>query len=203
MVFGFIKIGKLIDCIPHSVVSGFMSGIGVIIIIGQRYSLFRVNTSFELLANNSSHVGDLFNGVNWWSLLLAVMTLAVIYILPRFTKIIPSSLAALIPDYAFCQLCFLPEKSVELIGNIPTGIPVPHLGEIARFDWLNLNIWMSMLPVALTLAALASLDSLLTSVVADNLTKTKHDSNKEIDFSRTRKHGFWIFWWSSWGWSLG
>jgi SulP family sulfate permease len=71
----------------------------------------------------------------------------------------------------------IPTGSVNVIGEIPTGIPVPHLSDIARFDW---SMILDVVPLALTLAALASIDSLLTSLIADNITKTNHDSNKEL-----------------------
>ena len=179
VLFGIIKIGKYVRYIPYPVLSGFMSGIGVIIILQQLYPLIGQSGSgsmLDLLMGFPSAVGH----TSLAALLLGVGTVAIIYLFPLLTKKVPSTLVALVVMTVVSLLVDM--DGVPAIGNIPSGLPMPVFAK-AGLDFGNIN-WGAVLSAAiipgLTLAGLGSIDTLLTSVVADNITKTKHDSNREL-----------------------
>jgi len=112
--------------------------------------------------------------VNVESVGLAVATIATIYLFPLVTKLIPSTLVALIALTAISTSMGL---DVAIIGNIPEGLPALHFDALDHIDFSDP---MLIIIPGLTLAALGTIDSLLTSIVADNMTKTQHNSNKEL-----------------------
>lgn len=171
IAFGVFRLGGLIHYIPYPVISGFMSGIGVIIVVlqlPQALGAPAVGNPVDAVKALPEAVGNL-NGA---ALAIAAATIAIIYLMPRLTKVVPGTLVALI---AMTVVAFAAGLEVPKLGEIPTGRPRLTIG--GGIDW-------SMLPLviapAFTLALLASIDSLLTSLVADNVTKTKHDSNREL-----------------------
>ncbi len=173
IVFGLTQIGKLVQFIPYPVVSGFMSGIGLIIIFLQLFPLVGHSSPNKITEVFASIMTPLQN-MNWPAFLLGALTIAIIYLFPRVTKLVPSTLVALIVVSLIPQFVAM---DIPKIGNIPEGLP--HLN-FDIFSGLNMsNIGLILVP-AITLAALGSIDSLLTSVVADNITKTKHNSNREL-----------------------
>ncbi len=177
---GLLKLGKFIKYIPYPVVSGFMSGIGVIIIVTQIFPFFGAESPAGGALGTISNIHRIPELVNFYSVGIAVITVILIYSLPFITKKIPATLVALIlvsiaayylvPDGLFLK--------INSKGALPTGLPD------VNFDFLkvlaNPKVLVRIFEYAFTLAALGSIDSLLTSVVADNVTKTKHDSNKEL-----------------------
>lgn len=244
--FGIIKLGRYIKYIPYPVVSGFMSGIGVIIIITQLFPLLGYNAGDDaalvqerlpraeeqilegiireqeqagtykgvmdgsvitatnarfqqvtndeisdkarsLVSRQSKKVVGTFqlitrpfttnNGINWFNLLLGLGTVIVIYGFKRITKAVPSSLVALVL-FTLVAFFFIDEGAVPVIGQVTQGLPEIQVSFLASLiDFGNLGL---IIKFAATLAALGAIDSLLTSVVADNLTKTKHDPNQEL-----------------------
>ncbi|MEM9928337.1 MAG: SulP family inorganic anion transporter [Bacteroidota bacterium] len=245
MVFGIIKLGRYIKYIPYPVVSGFMSGIGVIIIITQLFPLLgynptndealveanlikaeeqilekiireeeqkgtykgimdgavieatsaafaqvtgeQIRTEAQKLAKRqaSGTVGTIkhflrpfqTNGINWLNFLLAIGTIIIIYGFKRITKAIPSSLVALVL-FTLIAYFFIAPGAIPIIGEVQQGLPPFYFGFFSEFT--NTGTLMLILKFSFTLAALGAIDSLLTSVVADNLTKTRHDSNQEL-----------------------
>ena len=180
ILFGVIKIGKYVRYIPYPVLSGFMSGIGVIIILQQLYPLVGLKSpvmTIDMITELPSRVAG---GISLNALWLGLGTIAIIYLFPLLTKKIPATLVALIVMTVVSLFVDLPEKLT--IGSIPAGLPVPFFAkegiELAGIDWIGV-LKASIIP-GLTLAGLGSIDTLLTSVVADNITKTKHNSNKEL-----------------------
>lgn len=101
-------------------------------------------------------------------------TIATIYIFPRITKLIPSALIALI---GLTVVSTIMNLDVKIIGDIPEGLPSLKIDSLVNVDFSHP---MLLIIPALTLAALGTIDSLLTSIVADNMTKTQHNSNKEL-----------------------
>lgn len=163
--FGYLKLGNYLKFIPLPVVSGFMNGIAILIIISQ----IKYLTS---------------------STLVVLISIVLMFISMKKIKAFPASLMALIlgsiavlglenilPSLHI-GLPFIGEISlfgqVERIGEIPKGLPQFHL-PIA-----DLQTYILLLPSAFSIAILASIDSLLTSVVMDNISGTKHNSNKEL-----------------------
>lgn len=173
VAMGVIKIGEYIKYMPYPVISGFMSGIGVIIIILQIFPFFGM-TSPKTIIDTLASLGEIFTSFNASAVFLSVGTVATIYILPKFTKAVPSTLVALI---AFTLIAYFLDMQVPIIGDIPTGLPEVHFETLLPTNWHDP---MLIIVSAITLAALGAIDSLLTSVVADNMTKTQHKSNKEL-----------------------
>jgi len=176
IVLGLIKVGQYVKYIPYPVISGFMSGIGVIIILLQIYPMLGHNSPKQIL-DVFTHFGDEFNrfsSLNWSAIGLAVVTIAIIYLFPKITKAVPSALVALVGVTA---ISFFMGLDVAVIGDIPSGLPEFYLGAILHINITDLSY---IIVPAATLAGLGAIDSLLTSVVADNITKTKHNSNREL-----------------------
>jgi SulP family sulfate permease len=173
ILLGVLKIGQYIRYMPYPVVSGFMSGIGVIIILLQIFPFFG-QVSPKSITQILIETPALLGKINPISVALASATIAIIYLFPKLTKIIPSALVALV---VLTILSTLMALDVAIIGDIPTGFPKLQLSTLSTLD---LSAPMLIIIPAITLAALGAIDSLLTSIVADNMTKTQHQSNKEL-----------------------
>ncbi|MCQ2298968.1 MAG: SulP family inorganic anion transporter [Bacteroidales bacterium] len=180
ILFGVIKIGKYVRYIPYPVLSGFMSGIGVIIILQQIYPLLGLSTSgsmIQILAGIPAAIP----GTNLIALILGIATILIIVLLPKIcpkvTNIIPATLIALI---VVTVISLFMGDGLPIIGEIPSAIPTPVFvhNMVHDVDWLA-AVQAAIVP-GLTLAGLGSIDTLLTSVVADNITKTHHNPNKEL-----------------------
>ncbi|MBP6540100.1 MAG: SulP family inorganic anion transporter, partial [Saprospiraceae bacterium] len=171
ILMGILKLGQYIKYIPYPVVSGFMTGIGVIIIMLQLFPMLGYEspkTIPQILVN----IGDPLRDIHYPSLGLTVLTMIIVYLFPKVSKTIPSTLVALI---SVTVLAWGLSMDVAIIGAIPSGLPNLHFELFTAISDFNL-----ILMPAVTLAALGAIDSLLTSVVADNVTKTSHESNKEL-----------------------
>ncbi len=173
MLFGFINIAGYIKYFPYPVVSGFMSGVGLIIVLLQILPLFGLVSPKSTLAV-LGELPSLFSSFNWQALTLGGLTIAIYYLFPKITKAIPSALVALI---VVSVVAFLLKWDVPIIGEIPSGLPSLQLDGILTIDS---SAYALIGEYALVLAVLGSIDSLLTSVIADNMTKTKHNSNREL-----------------------
>ena len=180
ILFGVIKIGKYVRYIPYPVLSGFMSGIGVIIILQQLYALVGLKSPVLTVDMIMELPERLSGGVSYVALLLGLGTIAIIYLMPKISKKVPATLVALIV-MTVVSLFFEMEDRL-LIGAIPGGLPMPFFANanisLAGIDWYE-TLKVAIVP-GLTLAGLGSIDTLLTSVVADNITKTHHNSNQEL-----------------------
>lgn len=245
ILLGFAKLGSYIKYIPYPVVSGFMTAIGVIILLTQilpflgyypKEDMAFVNqmkpeaeavifdkilkeeagedilvlddyssvtpkaqqvTQEEILSEAKTLVGNSSSGVigslktipralkhiSWTSVILALATIFIIYGFKRITKAIPSTLVALLVVSGFAFL-FLKEqglfgeKGYRTISEIPRGFP--KFWGIELFSGLKISTLVPFLGSAVMLSLLGAIDSLLTSVVADNMTKTRHNSNREL-----------------------
>ena len=170
--FGIIGIGKWIKYIPYPVISGFMCGIGVIIIILQINPFLGVD-GFGSIVYTLTHLFETIDKASYEAIIVASISLAIMFLTPkRVSKIVPSALIALV---AVTYFSIFMNYNIKTIGEIPMGLP-EFIFPIS-FDILQLS---TILTLAITLSLLASIDSLLTSVVADSKTKTKHDPKKEL-----------------------
>ena len=180
IIFGILRIGKYVKYIPYPVLSGFMSGIGVIIILQQIYPLLGLKSPVLVVDMILRFPSQIAVGFNTTALLLGLGTIALVVSFPKLTKKVPATLVALI-IMTFISI-FSGIDAALTIGKIPSGLPVPFFSRegmsLGAVDWL-LVLQASIIP-GLTLAGLGSIDTLLTSVVADNITKTKHNSNREL-----------------------
>lgn len=173
IVFGLLKVGEYVKFIPYPVLSGFMTGIGVIIIILQilpAMGLVSPSKIIEVFRELPSAIAH-FNPV---SILITASSILIIYIFPRISKVVPGALIALLFTSAAAWLFKL---DVPLIGEIPSGLPSLKLASLSSLGLADLRY---VIFPAIALAGLGAIDSLLTSVVADNMTRTKHSSNKEL-----------------------
>jgi len=173
ILFGILRLGKYITLVPYSVVSGFMSGIGVIIITLQIGPLLGISTRGGVLESLSTLVNNFTpNGA---AIAVAVMTLAIVFLTPRIiSQWVPSPLLALLIVTPL-SILLLGDSSIDRIGAIPEGglslsLPDPSLG----------NFFPIILKAGLVLAVLGAIDSLLTSLVADNISQTRHNSDREL-----------------------
>ena len=171
IVFGVLKLGQYIKLVPYPVISGFMSGIGCIIIALQFARLFghepEGGGTIPALAAIPAAVAD----PNFSALVIGVVTLAVVFFWPpKWGKWLPGALAALVIG----TLLSLFLKGAPILGDIPTGLPAFSLPEFSR------ESIAVVFEAAFILAVLGAIDSLLTSLVADNMTRTRHDSEKEL-----------------------
>ncbi len=175
ILFGVLRLGKYITLMPYTVISGFMSGIGAIIILLQigpllgHQSSASVVDSFGRLLSSSFWIG-----LNPAATGLGILTLAIVFLTPpKLTRVFPSPLLALIVG-TLISVYLLPDADIRRIGEIPTSLPSLHW-PVFKPDQLK-----EMLGYGLMLATLGSIDSLLTSLVADNITRTQHDSDREL-----------------------
>ena len=173
VLFGILKIGKYIKYIPYPVLSGFMSGIGIIIIIFQIFPMLGLASPSKIV-DVFIDLPNALNGYNYLSVILTICTIIIIYFVPKITKLIPSTLIALI-IVSLASLLF--HFDIPLIGEMPTGLPSLKISSLLGLKFSDIGL--VLLP-AITLAGLGTIDSLLTSVVADNITRTKHNSNREL-----------------------
>ncbi|MBB5210627.1 SulP family inorganic anion transporter [Microbulbifer hydrolyticus] len=170
IVFGVLGIGHYIRLVPYPVISGFMTGIGVIIIILQLNPVLgHASPSGTLGA--LGNIPEALSAIHPANLLLGIATLVMVYMWPaKWGRYVPSPLAALIVGTLVAYVAL----DVPVLGSIPTGLPelqMPVLGG---------DNMVLVIEAAIILAILGSLDSLLTSLVADNMTRTRHHSNKEL-----------------------
>ncbi|RED48187.1 SulP family inorganic anion transporter [Seonamhaeicola aphaedonensis] len=173
VIFGFLNIAGYVKYFPYPVVSGFMSGVGLIIVILQLFPFAGLDSA-KSTVKVIQEFPRLFSEANVYALLLGAITIIIYFVFPKITKAIPSALVALIIT---TLIAFFFKLEVPLIGNIPSGLPSFQLGGILEID---ASAYSTILEYAVVFAVLGSIDSLLTSVIADNMTKTKHNSNREL-----------------------
>ena len=171
ILFGVFRLGQFITLMPFPVISGFMTGIGTIIILLQLPPFLGAEAIVGVVDVVTS-VPDMILNASIPSLVLGGTTLLIVYATPRsIEKWLPAPLIALFVGTLLSLYFF---QNVDVIGVIPTGLPSLH------WPVVNLDLAQDMLISALMLATLGSIDSLLTSLVADNLTRTQHRSEREL-----------------------
>lgn len=173
IVFGLLNIAGYIKYFPYPVVSGFMSGVGLIIVLLQLFPFAGLSSPKSTIAVIQD-LPRLFTELNFHALLLGLLTVLIYYVFPLISKAIPSALVALI---VASLVGYYSGWEVPIIGEIPSGLPALQFSGMFAVDPAAFSL---ILEYAVVLAVLGSIDSLLTSVIADNMTKTKHNSNREL-----------------------
>lgn len=174
IIFGLLKLGRYVTLMPYTVISGFMSGIGVILIILQLGPFLGQSAPSGGVIGVITHLPELLQNAVIPEVILSVLTLAVLFFMPkRLKRLLPPQLLVLIAGTALSILAF-GNTDIRRIGAIPAGLPAIQL---PTFTPEQLQV---MIINALVLGALGCIDALLTSMVADSLTRTQHDSNKEL-----------------------
>ncbi|MFN3926139.1 MAG: SulP family inorganic anion transporter [Pseudanabaenaceae cyanobacterium] len=173
IICGYFKLGKYITNMPYSVISGFMSGIGVILIILQIAPFIGQTAPKGGVVGTLMNLPELLGKINPIALILAVLSVVVIYAVPsRFKRFMPPQLLALLVGTGV-YLVFFPGQ-VATIPDIPMGLPTL---QIPTFTPGKLT---TVLIDGIVLGMLGCIDTLLTSVIADSLTRTEHNSDKEL-----------------------
>ncbi|UTW57818.1 SulP family inorganic anion transporter [Kordiimonas sp. SCSIO 12603] len=171
IAFGLMKVGQLIRLVPYPVVSGFMSGIGVIIIALQTSRLFGHEPSSSGTIAALEAIPGAVADPNLTALAIGVVTLAIVFMWPKnLGKIVPAPLAALV----VATIISIAFEGAPILGDVPTGLPSFILPAFEKDSVLI------VLEAAFLLALLGAIDSLLTSLVADNMTRTRHNSDQEL-----------------------
>ena len=172
VLIGVLRIGRFIAYTPHVVVSGFMTGIGIIVMLIQTLPFLGASTASGGAVGALRALPEALANLNVSALVIAVVTLAIGVLWPRrLQRFVPAALVALI---AGTLLGVLTLRDAPVIGAVPTGLPQLHL-ELPSVGFL-----LRALQPALILALLGSVDSLLTSLVADSLTGTQHNPDREL-----------------------
>ncbi|WP_448597038.1 bicarbonate transporter BicA [Thermoleptolyngbya sp.] len=174
ILFGVFRLGKYITLMPYSVISGFMSGIGVILIILQIAPFLGQRAPKGGVLGTVTSLPTLLANLNPAAALLGGLTLAIIFLWPRKLKrYAPPQLVALVVGTA-ASLMLFPGVDIPRIGEIPMGLPTLQVPTFTP------SLMTKMLVDAAMLGMLGCIDTLLTAVIADSLTRTEHDSNKEL-----------------------
>ncbi|MDV2683232.1 SulP family inorganic anion transporter [Alkalihalophilus lindianensis] len=154
IIFGVFKLARFMKFIPRSVMVGFVNALAILIFMAQ----------FEQ-----------FEGATWMMYGLVAATLAIIYLLPRVTKVVPSALAAIVVITAIVIFMSIDVRTVGDMGALQQALPMFLIPQIP----LNLETLMIILPYSLALAIVGLLESLLTANIVDDMTDTDSDKNKE------------------------
>lgn len=174
MAFGLMRLGNFVTMMPYGVVSGFMSGIGIILIILQIGPLLGQAAPTGGVFNIVKSIPDLIANVQLHELMLGGITIAILFLMPKqLKKYMPPQLLALIV-VTIISLIFFDMETIRRIGEIPTGLPEFNMPVFSAEQW------QVMMIDAIVLGLLGCIDALLTSVVADSLTRKQHNSDKEL-----------------------
>jgi SulP family sulfate permease len=163
MAAGFLKLGKLMRLVPHPVIFGFVNGLAIIIFMSQ----------FDQFKDNA---GQWLTGTPLFVLLgLVLATMLIIWGLPKLTKVIPSSLAAILVIFGVVTFMGIDTKTVGDVATIKGGFPPFHIPDLP----FNLETLKIILPYAVIVAGVGLIESLLTLNIIDEITETRGRSNKE------------------------
>jgi len=174
IIFGVFKLGKYVTLMPYSVISGFMSGIGVILIILQIAPFLGQAPPKGGVLGTVTAIPQLLTRINPPEAILGAVTLAIIFLMPKKLKrLVPPQLIALIVGTVI-SLTVFQGADIRRIGEIPVGLPPLY---VPTFTPGQLTV---MFVDGVMLGMLGCIDTLLTAVIADSLTRTEHKSDKEL-----------------------
>lgn len=171
---GWLKLGRYFTLMPYSVISGFMSGIGVILILLQIPAILGQANPGGGVVGVVRALPDLLRRADPAEALLGAITLALLFGLPaRLKRYAPPPLIALVVGTALALTLFA-DADLRQIGPIPTGLPT------LRLPTLTAALWTEVLLDGMILGVLGAIDTLLTALIANSLTRTEHDANREL-----------------------
>lgn len=174
MLFGALRLGKYVTLMPYTVISGFMTGIGAILIILQLGPFLGHAPPAGGVLGTLGTLPELVATIAPAETALALLTLGLILFFPkRLRSILPPQLVALVLG-TLISLYVFGQVDIRRIGEIPSGLPSLQL------PVFTLGQWQLMVVNALVLAVLGSIDALLTSVIAESITRKEHSSDKEL-----------------------
>nr|WP_263856287.1 SulP family inorganic anion transporter [Vibrio alginolyticus] len=174
ILLGTLKLGKYVTLMPYSVISGFMSGIGVILIILQLSPLMGHAAPSGGVLGTLSALPEAISNLKFSELFLGLLTLGILFFFPKqYRKYVPAQLVALVAVTLLSVILFDTED-IRRIGEIPAGLP----SLVAPY--IDTDMFVEMVIDALVLGTLGCIDTLLTAVIGDSLTRKEHDSDKEL-----------------------
>ncbi|MCR9524245.1 SulP family inorganic anion transporter [Vibrio alginolyticus] len=174
ILLGTLKLGKYVTLMPYSVISGFMSGIGVILIILQLSPLMGHAAPSGGVLGTLSALPETISNLKFSELFLGLLTLGILFFFPKqYRKYVPAQLVALVAVTLLSVILFDTED-IRRIGEIPAGLP----SLVAPY--IDTDMFVEMVIDALVLGTLGCIDTLLTAVIGDSLTRKEHDSDKEL-----------------------
>lgn len=174
ILFGILKLGHYVTMMPYTVISGFMTGIGLILIVLQLGPFLGHATPPGGVLGTLGQLDALIASIRPAETALAVFTLGLLLFFPsRLRRFVPPQLLALVIG-SLVSIWLLADSDIRRIGEIPTGLPELQLPVFSAGQW------QLMVVDALVLAVLGSIDALLTSVIAENMTRREHSANKEL-----------------------
>ncbi|EID7757416.1 TPA: SulP family inorganic anion transporter [Vibrio parahaemolyticus] len=174
ILLGTLKMGKYVTLMPYSVISGFMSGIGVILIILQLSPLLGHAAPAGGVLGTLSALPETISNLKFNELFLGLLTLGILFFFPKkYRKYVPAQLVALVAVTLLSVMLFDTED-IRRIGEIPAGLP----SLVAPY--IDPDMFVEMVIDALVLGTLGCIDTLLTAVIGDSLTRKEHDSDKEL-----------------------
>lgn len=183
LLMGLFRLGTVIKFIPYPIIVGFTSGIAVTIFTTQVADIFGLDFDGEKVPGDFIEKWALyfrhFDTVNWWNTLVAVLSIAIIALTPKLMRRIPGSLVAIVVMTAavWALRRYAGIDSIDTIGDrftIRSELPAAALPAL---DWEAVR---SLFPVAVTIALLGAIESLLSATVADGVIEDRHDSNTEL-----------------------
>ncbi len=176
ILMGVLKLGSLIKFIPYTITTGFTTGIAVTLIIGQLkdfLGLTFVNSPIETIEKVEEVIHQIHT-FNYEAFIIGIISLAVLIIFPKFIKKIPPSIFAIVISAVLVKVFDMNVNTIGSLYTISSALPVPSLPEFS-FDTVK-----AIIPDAFTIAVLAAVESLLSCVVADGMTGSRHNSNTEL-----------------------
>ncbi len=174
MLFGVLKLGHYVTMMPYTVISGFMTGIGIILIVLQLGPFLGQAPPAGGVTGTLSSLPAMIEAIEPAETALGLLSFGLLVFFPkRFSRMIPPQLLALVLG-TLVSVFLLSDTEIRRIGEIPTGLPDLQLPVFSAAQW------QLMVVEAAVLAVLGSIDALLTSVIAENLTRRESDSNKEL-----------------------
>jgi SulP family sulfate permease len=174
ILLGLLKLGKYITLMPYSVISGFMSGIGIILIILQIAPFLGQSAPSGGVTGTLSELPSLISQIQIEETFLGVLTLAILFFLPKkYSQFIPPQLVALVL-VTLIALLFFPADGIRKIGEISLGLPSIQL-PVFTSDQIT-----TMIVDGMVLGTLGCIDALLTAMIADSLTRKEHKSDREL-----------------------
>ena len=183
VLMGLFRLGTVIKFIPYPIIVGFTSGIAVTIFTMQVADIFGLDFGGEKVPGDFIEKWALyfrhFDTVNWWNTLVAVLSIAIIALTPKFLRRIPGSLVAIVAMTAavWALRRYAGIDTIDTIGDrftISSQLPAAALPAL---DWEAVR---NLFPVAVTIALLGAIESLLSATVADGVIEDRHDSNTEL-----------------------
>ena len=182
VIFGFLRLGALIQYIPTTITTGFTFGIAVTIVVGQVKDFLGLTftgspvETVEKMEEIAKNIGT----INWYALLVGAVSLAILVFWPKKLNVIPASLIAVIVGAAMVMVLDLPVNTIGLKANgDPNYTITAALPHFVAPDFSR-SMVKTMLPSAFTIAVLAAIESLLSCVVSDGMIGSKHRSNMEL-----------------------